>query len=198
MGDGLSRGKTMRACTSVLIGMVLMGFAASASAETRPAGAKVLKPSELKAMSLESMLNSGEGYLGEMRGLVTDVLKGLAEARQSGDPQSVKCVNNTLATVKGLMRLSEQNSIGLHESVIGKDRNKAQHEYVKLIIARNKMIELHAQAKGCGGPDAATAFEGAVVLDRIFDDDLPFEDARAGLDLPLIILALPPSSSPFF
>ncbi|NOZ00314.1 MAG: hypothetical protein GXP54_00295 [Deltaproteobacteria bacterium] len=187
----------MKNLTIVMAAVMVTAFAAQSAAQPRT-NARILKPSELRTMSLSQMKTRGEKYLGEMRGLVTNVLQGLAEARQAGDPQTVKCVSDTLSTIKGLMRLSEQNGIGLSESVIANDRAKAQHEFVKMTIARNKMIELHAQAKGCGGPDVENAFEGAVVLDRIFDEDLPFEDAKAGLDLPMIILALPPSSSPFF
>lgn len=187
----------MRTFTTLTTGVLLLSLVVSATAQERP-GTRVLKPSELKAMSLDVMKSNGDKYLGDMRSLVADVLNGLSEARKSGDPQTVKCVTGALTTVKGLMRLSEQNGIGLQESVIANDRTKAQHEFVKLTIARNKMIELHAQAKGCGGPDAETMFEGDVVLERIFDEDLPVEDARAGLDLPVIILSMPPSSSPFF
>jgi len=188
----------MNRFTFVAVSLVVLFMSASLLAQEDEGQKRMLRPGDLKAMSLEEMQGKGTQYLEDMRKLVDNVLDGLKEARASGDPQAVKCVNNALTTIKGLLRLSEQNGIGLRENVIANDRTRTQHEFVKLTIARNKMIELHAQAKGCGGPDAEMMFEGDVVVEKLFDDDLPFEVVRAGLDLPIMVLDMPPSSSPFF
>jgi hypothetical protein len=157
----------------------------------------VLKPDDLRAMSMEQMLSSGEAAVTEMNELVNQVLEGLSEAQKRNDIQRMNCVSDVLTTIKGLMRLSEQNALSLRERVIAKDRAGAEHEYVKLSIARNKVVELHAQSKGCGTPGGETVFEGAPVVDRVFDRDLPLEEGRTGLDHPAITIEPPPSASPY-
>ena len=135
--------------TSILVaslGMLLLAGTPAAS----PGGAVVLKPDDLKAMGLDTMLSSGESYVKEMNDLVRGVLNELGSARDGKDFQRMNCLGDVLTTLKGLLRLSEQNAITLRERVIAKDRTGAEHEFVKLSIARNKVVELHAQDKGCG------------------------------------------------
>jgi hypothetical protein len=188
----------MRATISTIVGLAVLSVAVAAMAEERKPTVTQLKPEELKAMSLEQMLDTGERAVAAMNEMVKQVLDGLEDAQGAKDFQRINCIGETLTTIKGLMRLSEQNALTLRERVIARDRPGAEHEFVKLTIARNKLIELHAQAKGCGGPAGETVFEGAPIVDRMFDADLPTEDPRAGLDLPAVQLDPPPSASPYY
>ena len=187
----------MKSSASLLVAFVVISVSAVAMAESRT-GMIVLKPEQLKAMTLDQMLTDGETAVKEMDELVKNVLDGLAEAQGAKDFQRMNCISDVLTTIKGLMRLSEQNALSLRERVIAKDRAGAEHEFVKLSIARSKVAELHAQAKGCGGPAGETVFEGSPLVDRIFDQDLPVEEARSGLQMPAIVIEPPPSASPYY
>lgn len=186
--------------TSTFLAVLAAGLASvpafAAGGGTPPA--QVLTPEQIKSMSFEAMLAAGEAAVKEMNGLVKEVLDGLQEAQSAKDFQRMKCISESLTTIKGLMRLSEQNALTLRERVIARDRAGAEHEFVKVSIARNKVVELHAQSKGCGGPAGETFFEGAPRVERTFDKDLPVEDARDSLERVVVVMDPPPSASPYY
>ena len=180
----------------VVLALMGMGFPVLAA----PAGraGKALSPDELKAMTLEQMLSSGEKMVAEMKGKSEEILDAYAEAQKQKDFVRINCIGDSLTTMKGLMRLSEENLMSLKMKVIARDRSGAEHEFVKLSIASGKLGDMYAQAKGCGGPTGETVFEGAPVVERRFDKDLPTDDPRAGLDVMAIVLSPPPSASPYY
>jgi hypothetical protein len=188
----------MRATISTIVGLAVLSVAVAAMAEERRPTGTQLKPEELKVMSLEQMLDKGDKALGAMKGMTDDVLKSFSDAQDQKDFPRINCIGDTLTTIKGLMRLSEENAMTLKIKVIARDRSGAEHEFVKLTIAHGKVTEMHAQAKGCGGPAGETVFEGAPIVDRVFDADLPTEDPTAGLAWSIVFLDPPPSASPYY
>lgn len=184
----------MRTIFVILVGCSLM----TARIAWGQKGGGVLKPEELKALSFEEMLSRGEKAITEMKDLVKEILDALADAQKSKDFQRINCISDVMTTVKGLMRLSEQNILTLRERVIARDRSGAEHEFVKLMIAQSKIQDMHTNAKGCGGPAGETVFEGTPVVEKLFDEDLPKEDPTAGLGVPIFDLSPPPSASPYF
>lgn len=187
----------MNAKTCVTLCLALLVPAATTAAPEK-GGSGPLRPEVLKAMSLEDMLGNGEAAVREMNEITRQVLDSLADARKENDFQRMNCIGNVLNTIKGLLRLSDQNALSLRERVIGRDRSGAEHEFVKISIARGKVLELQAQAKGCGGPSAETVFEGAPLVEKVFDKDLPLENPRTGLIQPAVTIEPPPSASPYF
>jgi len=175
---------------------VLAGSALAAPPRSEAEGP--LSPEELAKMDLGEMQTLAEFYLQEMNQLVTDVLEGLSEAQKGNDLPRVQCISGVLSSLKGLVRLSEQNRISLREAAIANDRATAAHEFVKLHVARNRVRELHAQAKGCGGPGVELVFEGTPQVDRKEEGDLPMYSTNVGLDIPAIVPQRVPSVSPFY
>lgn len=157
-----------------------------------------LKPEELAKMSLEEMQKKADEYIREMNEMVSDVLKMLQSAQDSKDFQGIQCLNQVVGSLKGLVKLSEQNRIGLRQAVISQDRASATHEFVKIAIGRDRVRELHSQAKGCGGPGAELVLEGQPVVERKFEAGLPLYEVRAGLETPEVPLEPVPSASPFY
>ncbi len=184
---------------SVIIGVaaaMVAGWPGFARADERGGGA--LQPEELARMDLTEMQRLGDTYVQEMNDLVSDVLAGLSEAQKANDLGRVQCVSGVMTSLKGMARLSEQYRLSLRQAVIANDRNAATQEFVKLTMARNKVREWHAQAKGCGGPAAELVFEGEPQVDRTTDPDLPRYDTRSGLDILTVWIEPPPSVSPFY
>jgi hypothetical protein len=177
----------------LLAGMVI---AAPAWAQNPPSPA--LSPEVVRAMSTDEMLRKGEKWVQETGQTIRQVLDAMAEARKQNDFQKMNCIGQALTSLKGLMKLSDQNAISLREKTIAGDRVGAEHEYAKLWIARNKVDDLLAQARGCGGPSGETVYDGTTVVEVDFDDDLPWDDGRLGLSDPLINMEPPPSASPFY
>lgn len=159
---------------------------------------KSLKPQDLQAMSLEEMLADGERTVLDMNNTVREVLDTLASARKANDFARMNCIGTALSSIKGLLRISDQNALSLRERVMARDRPAAEHEFVKMRIARQKATELRAQARSCGGPSGETVFEGQAVVEKDFDEDLPLEDVRTALTDPAYNPDPPPSASPFY
>ncbi len=157
-----------------------------------------LRPEQLAAMDLAEMQRLGDAYVQEMNDQVSDVLEMLSEAQKANDLGRVQCLSAVMTSLKGMARLSEQYRLSLRQAVIANDRSIASQEFVKLTLARNKVREWHAQAKGCGGPAAELVFEGEPQVERTTDPDLPVYDTRKGLDFVAISSEPPPSVSPFY
>jgi hypothetical protein len=98
-----------------------------------------------------------------MRGILSDVLARLEEARATKDVVKLNCVNEKLTQVKGLLRISEQSDVALQESVSRKDSTAAEHEYSKVSIARSKVEQLRSEAEQCIGQLAFRTDENLTV-----------------------------------
>ncbi len=184
---------------SVVIGVATVAlFGGAGLARAAGQGEVALQPEELARMDLGEMQRLGDAYVQEMNDLVSDVLAALSEAQKANDLGRVQCVSGVMTSLKGMARLSEQYRLSLRQAVIAGDRNAATQEFVKLTMARNKVREWHAQAKGCGGPAAELVFEGEPQVGRTLDPDLPRYDTRSGLDIQTVWMEPPPSVSPFY
>ncbi len=184
------------------IALVIVAVAAPAFANPKRdhvvVEAKSLKPQDLQAMTLEEMLTEGEKSVQDMNLTVREVLDSLASARKANDFARMNCIGTSLSSIKGLLRISDQNALSLRERVIARDRPGAEHEFVKMRIARQKVGELMSQARSCGGPSGDTVFEGEAVVEKDFAEDLPIEDVRTALNEPVFSTEAPPSASPFY
>lgn len=177
---------------------VLWVLALTAPAWAAGRGDVPLQPDQLAKMDLGEMQTLGDGYVQEMNDLVSDVLQGLSEAQKANDLQRVQCISGVMTSLKGMARLSEQYRLSLRQAAIANDRSAATQEFVKLTMARNKVREWHAQAKGCGGPTAELVFEGEPQVERTTDPDLPYYTSSSELDILTLGMDPPPSVSPFY
>ena len=78
-------------------------------------------------------------------------LNRLQEAYDQKDPSRINCVSKNFATVKGLLRISEEASVNLREAMITGQSDLINHEYVKIIMAKDRMQILKNQIEGCIG-----------------------------------------------
>jgi len=147
----------------------------------------------------EQQLKQAESYVTRMREMLSAGFSELENARKQQNITRVNCVNEALTTMKGLLKLGEQNLLALQEYVASKDAEKAEHEYVKISITFNKMEEINGQLQGCGGPAAGVegAVDGKPYIEKILDPDLPAVDPAQGLKDLVPMLEKIGSSSPF-
>ena len=89
--------------------------------------------------------------LATMRTALREVLEKLEEARQTKDVVKLNCVNEKLAQIKGLLRISEQADVGLQEAVARKETTTSEHEYTKVMIAQQKVAQLRSETEECIG-----------------------------------------------
>lgn len=153
-----------------------------------------------KRLSLPDMVEKAEQRIEEMRTARDASFTELEDARKSGDIQRLGCVNEAQTAIKGLVRLAEQNWVGLQEAAARQDASMAEHEFVKLTLAATKVGELSTQLKACAGPTVSTETEGKPEMEVISDDDLPpteTADPASWFSDTEVILQEPAASSPF-
>lgn len=162
--------------------------ASQAQAPTAPEAteaSKVPDPEKIKTTA-ESV--------GRMRTALKDVLQKLEEARNTKDVVKLNCVNEKLTQIKGLLRISEQSDVQLQEAVARKETTTAEHEYIKVTIARSKVEQLRAEAEQCIGQLAFRTDENLSVEVDV-PDYLPPGDPTQ-MPQPSYIDTRPPPASP--
>lgn len=160
--------------------------------------AESLNPEAIKNKTNSQLLEEAENAVKMMQDIVKKALDRYKEAREENDIGQMKCINENLSSLKGYLKLSEQNFVSLREKETMQDRAGAENEYVKIMLAFEKMTELDARVKGCGGPSAEGIIEGKPMVSKDFDDDLPEEDPEFALEMLGIVIETPESSSPLF
>lgn len=156
-------------------------------------------PPGTDGLSSQQMLKQADKQMGEMKATLKMGFEQLAEARESQDIDKLNTVNEALSAIKGLLRLAEQNFVGLQEAVAKGDKKDAEHEFVKITIAYDKIMELGARIRAASGKMNTGAVPGQATVDTVKDDDLPTEDPLEAIDEVLPVdVDRPESSTPFF
>lgn len=119
------------------------GAANAAAAGETPMDVSNIKNAD-KQKNAEKILQLERDTLKRM----TDLL---AEARVAKDVVQMNCVNEKLSQVKGLLKVSEQASVSMYESLAGGDQEKVDHNYRKLLLAEDRVKALRNQADRCVG-----------------------------------------------
>jgi hypothetical protein len=128
-----------------------------------------------------------------MKNVLKEVLGKLEEARNTKDVVKLNCVNEKLTQIKGLLRISEQSDVSLQEAVAKKETSSGEHEFTKVMIARQKVDQLRAEAEECIGQLAFRTDENLTVEVEV-PDDLPNLDPTRPQDPPDVISRPPPVS----
>ena len=141
-----------------------------------PAGPAAAPPAE-KASDVPDpeKLRRSVDALGRMRNVLKEVLSKLEEARSTKDVVKLNCVNEKLTQIKGLLRISEQSDVALQEAVAKRESSQGEHEFTKVMIARQKVDQLRAEAEECIGQLAFRTDENLTV-EVEEPDDLPAAD----------------------
>jgi hypothetical protein len=173
------------------VSALIWGVWALAALAQGPAGPSSLE----KAAEIpdpEKIQRSAEA-LQRMREVLKDVLGKLEEARNTKDVVKLNCVNEKLTQIKGLLRISEQADVSLQEAVAKKEASSAEHEYIKVTIARQKVDQLRAEAEECIGQLAFRTDENLTVEVET-PQDLPQTDVTHPQTLPPVTVRPPPAS----
>lgn len=186
----ISQGRRKRMARSVVRAVALGAILVSAGVSRAQQDEPPLR------MSLSDQVKKAEGYTAEMNDSLKSAFKILQDARQAKDIQQLLCINEALAAIKGLLRLSEQNIVMLHEASSKHDERAAEHEFVKISIAYNKVRELDGRVRSCGAANVDSEVDGRPVIDKVIDPDMPTEDPLGGIIEIPVDIPRPPSASP--
>jgi hypothetical protein len=91
-----------------------------------------------------------------MRNAMTKGLDELREARDAKDAVRLTCVNEQVAAMKGLLRVSEDAIVALQEAQSGSDTERARYEFRKIYVSKHKMDDLLQAAVNCAGAESSS------------------------------------------
>jgi hypothetical protein len=176
---------SIRYLTAVLTGLVL---GATAQAQTvkapAPRGAATIPDAE--------KIKQADDAISRMKLQLKQVLSRLEDARAEKDIVKLNCVNEKLAQMKGLLKVSEQADIALQEAVARKDEG-AEAEFQKISIAKVKVEQLRSEAEECIGQLAFVVDERTTV-EVEQPTDLPEKDVTEREPPPPPVTRPPPAS----
>ena len=181
----------------LLLAAALAVAQAPAQGPARSGGPPALPEAE-KASDVPNpeKLSRSTQALGAMREVLRDTLGKLEEARRTKDVVKLNCVNEKLTQIKGLLRISEQADVALQEAVARQEKTSAEHEYTKVVIARQKVAQLRNEVEECIGQLAFRTDENLTVEVEV-PKDLPEGDPTRPQD-PDDVKVKPPPASPVF
>lgn len=119
-----------------------------------------------------------EEYLKAMRGAMTKGLEIIKEAREANDAIKLRCVNEQVAQMKGVLRISQDANVALQEALLTRENERARYEFEKVRTSRGKMAELLNTAQQCVGSQASYAGGSELVVD--IDPSIAMQDPYYG------------------
>ncbi len=196
-GRAVRRMRTVGTLVVVLAAGVAL---AQGQAPSQPAGAPPAPAAASVSFEKASDVPDGEKLtrstqsLGAMREVLRQVLGKVEEARRTKDVVKLNCANEKLTQIKGLLRISEQADVSLQEALSRKETSTSDHEYTKVMIARQKVTQLRAEAEECIGQLAFRTDENLFV-EVEEPENLPGGDPTRP-PVPDDVVVRPPPASP--
>ena len=109
------------------------------------------QPSELKKLTIKDLLEKAEVVVGGMQRMLKDSFALLEKSIVEKKPEEVTMRREAITAMKGLVRLSEDGLVAVQQYAAERDRERVEHEYVKIVLASSKISELYAQVQSVGG-----------------------------------------------
>ena len=183
------------------VGMFTVVLAAGmAVAQGQPSAVPAQPPAAVPALEKASDVPDAQKLerstlaLGTMREVLRQVLGKVEEARRTKDVVKLNCANEKLTQVKGLLRISEQADVALQEALSRRETSSSEHEFTKVMIARQKVGQLRSEAEACIGQLAFRTDENLFV-EVEEPDNLPGGDPTRPKE-PDDVFVRPPPASP--
>lgn len=178
--------------------IISLAFGVTGLLAAEPAPGPVRGEQDLTRLSNDDIVKDAIATVRRMEGQLAESFKLLEESIAANDIAATTVRNEAITAMKGLVRLSEQNLMTLQQRAAERDRQRLEHEYVKITIAAAKVAEFYAQVKSAAG--------GRVDLDLTdverrleFEGSLPVvEGLTTGFSDPVTVPDPPVHASPYF
>lgn len=124
---------------------------------------KVEKPTSANAQidrrreSDDARLKAVDASLKTMRSVLSTALSRLAQTRKDKDVNALNCVNEKLAAIDGLVKISEDAQVALKEAIARRDAEGKDHEVSKVALADRRVAQLRLEVEGCVGEMTSVA-----------------------------------------
>jgi hypothetical protein len=174
-------------------GLLVSGVFGVAYAQTPdktppPADGSVGMKRDVK-LSPEDQLKAADAVLGRIDNASNTVRKQLEQARAQRDVVKSLCLNDKLTQIDVAARSGKDRREALRQASARQDAELATHEYTILMVLKDRVDQLIAEANQCIGEEAG--FVGETKVTVTIDPNLPKEDPAQYPENPII--SVPPS-----
>ncbi len=125
-------------------------------------------------LSPEEMAKEAATILSDMDSAAQNVRKMLAKAREERDVVKSLCLDDKLTQMDVTRRSAGERVDALRQATARQDRELATHEYTILVVLKERVAQLSAEANQCIGVEAGFVGDSKVTVD--IDPNLPSED----------------------
>lgn len=148
---------------------------------------------DIDEMTPRQRLDFAEDTVDEVKTGVRRVLKLVEQAQKDKDVVLLNCLNEKLAGLKGLLKVVEDADLAMREALARENNDLADHEFQKIVMARQQAQHLLAEADACI-PAAGASYSGtgqwSVTAPDVEEDEGQYESDPSGY-------TRPPEASPF-
>lgn len=155
---------------------------------------------DLSNLSLSEMSDKAGDAVRDMESMLKEAFDLLAKSIAAGDTAAITARNEAVTAMKGLVRLAEQNLLVLQQAAAQRNRQRVEHEYIKISIAATRVRDFHAQVKSASGVRLDLELTD-VERTLTFDWTLPIVDDLSSYFLDPLVTGVPDPpvhASPFF
>lgn len=162
---------------AVLLGVGLVGVGVRAQRSPAPtATATWSEDEDLSNQSTPQLVERAVGLVRKMEEQLTDSFYLLEASLAAGDVNGANTRNEAITVMKGLVKLSEQNLMSMRQKAAEGDRKRVENEYVKILIASQKVSEYYAQVKSAVSLGVGVLELSSVERRLVFSGSLPVVD----------------------
>lgn len=140
-------------------------------------------------LSPEEMSQEAGRIIAGMETSTRNVRKMLAQAREQRDVVKALCLDDKLTQMDVARRSADERAEALEQAVSRQDKELATHEYTILVVQKERVEQLAAEANQCIGVEAGFVGDTKVIVD--IDPNLPGEDPSEFPENPIV--TVPPS-----
>jgi hypothetical protein len=158
-----------------------------------PADASVGMKRDVK-LSPEDQLKAADAVLGRVDNAANTVRKQLEQARAQRDVVKSLCLNDKLTQIDVAARSAKDRREALRQANARQDAELGNHEYTILMVLKDRVDQLIAEANQCIGEEAG--FVGETRVTMTLDPNLPREDPSQYPENPMI--SVPPNCASCF
>src|SRR5262245_3414120 len=187
----MKKGRTARGLTAALAVFCIFGVA---SAQNAPAGTPPAAPAPPPEPELtpQQMLSQARCVLPAMDRAATGVRRQLQLAREQKDVVKTLCLNDKLNQIDLATRTATDRVSGLEAGVNANDKERSKHQYTVIVVLRDRVNTLVAEANQCIGETVGFVGDSAVTME--IDGTVPPIDPSAFPEDPIV--SQPPVITP--
>ncbi len=164
------------AATLAVVVCLGLGVEVRAQRTPAPVAASFSEDDDLTRFSTPQLVEKAVAMVRKMEEQLNDSFYLLEASLSAGDVNGANTRNEAITVMKGLVKLSEQNLMTMRQVAAEGDRKRVENEYIKILIASQKVSEFYAQVKSAVSLGVGALELSSVERRLVFSGSLPVVD----------------------